>query len=66
MSSEVGGGGGGGQALRTLTEKGPKRKKGPQSVCKNSKLLKKPQCQSKGPILETLGPLGLKSSPMKI
>ena len=48
MSSEVGD-----QALRVLREKGPKRQKGPQNVCKNSKLPKKTaQCQSKGPILE--------------
>ena len=39
MSSKVGGGGGG-QALGTLTEKGPKRQKDPQSVCENIKLPK--------------------------
>ena len=31
----------GDQALRALTEKGPKRQKGPQSVCENSRVPKK-------------------------
>ena len=51
MSSEVGGGGGD-QALRAHTEKGPKRQKGPKSVCKNNKLPKKQRNVSqKGPFL---------------
>ena len=55
MSYEVGGGGD--QALGALTEKGPKRQKGLQSVCKKWRRPKKQHnvCQ-KGPFLEISGP----------
>ena len=52
MRSEVGD-----QALETLTEKGPKRQKGPQSVCKNRNLPKKHHDVSqKGPFVKILCP----------
>ena len=52
MSSELEVGGG----LGALAEKGPKRQKGPQSVCKNSKLPKtQHNVSQKGPFLEISG-----------
>ena len=58
MSFELEVGGGGGRAgFGALTEKGLKRQKGPQSVCKNSKLSKtQHNVSQKGPFLEISGP----------
>ena len=54
MSSEVGD-----QTLGALTEKGPKRHKGPQSICKNSKLPKiQHNVSQKGLFYTISGPLG--------